>query len=147
MRKSRHSIFLDTSVIVSGFRSKTGASSYILSLCQKGKLKGVISDLVIREIIVNLKAKAGSEALIEFYQLLAGDVFTVVNIDHEEELKRFSGITHDKDVHVLAGCQKAGADFLISLDKKHILTPVVAKALHPIKVVTPGDFLKYYFSL
>jgi len=41
----------------------------------------------------------------------------------------------------LAGAIKGKADFLITLDKKHILKPTV-QAAFPIPILSPGDFLQ-----
>lgn len=142
MIKSNPSVFLDTSIIVSGLRSKNGASGVILLLCQRKYLKAYISDLVVREAVANLREKVSLEAQMEFYKYLENDSLEVVMIGKEKELEEYKSITVMKDVHILTGAKKAGVDYLISLDKKHILISKVRKELHPIQVLSPGDFLK-----
>lgn len=137
-------VFLDSSVIIAGFGSRKGASNLTLSLCKAKKIQGIITDLVVREVAKNLKKKISQEALNEFYQYLAIDCFKVITLENEEEIIKHCNITESKDAHILAGVKKARVDFLLTLDKKHLLTSKVGNYLKPLKVLTPGDFLKKF---
>jgi predicted nucleic acid-binding protein len=64
------SIFADSSVIIAGAASSTGASRAVLTLAELGFLKVVISQLVLEESQRNL-AKKLPAALPVFTQLLA----------------------------------------------------------------------------
>jgi len=59
-------------------------------------------------------------------------------------LLEFDGVLEDEDRHVLAGAKIAKVKFLISLDKRHILTVKTKKAMKSIKVLSPKDFLQKY---
>lgn len=135
------SVFLDSSVILSGLASPMGGSAKLL----KGRLKKlnlVTSELVLAEVenhLVKLKI-----SLDRYRELHGGRFIRVVETPPAEVVLRFSSLTLDpNDAHVLAGAALAGADFLISLDKKHILTRKVKKFLSPIKVLSPKQFFRY----
>lgn len=134
-------VFLDSSVIVAGLGSKTGASSFIIRLCQSRKIIGYISDLVVREVIVNVKQKLGEDALSHFYSLLKDDAFEVVLLKKEEDITQYQEVTNRKDVHIIAGAKRSSAEYLVSLDIRHIVTKTVIDFMKPCRVVTPGDFL------
>jgi predicted nucleic acid-binding protein len=54
-----------------------------------------------------------------------------------------------KDLHVLAAAVEGGSEFLLTLDRKHILaaTEAVEKANIPIHILRPGDFIQQYYPL
>ncbi len=50
------------------------------------------------------------------------------------------------DAHVLAAALGSGAALLLTLDRRHLLTPTVEAAGLPVRVMTPGDFLRQVIS-
>ena len=50
------------------------------------------------------------------------------------------------DASVLAAALGSGAAFLLTLDRRHLLTPTVEAAGLPVRVMTPGDFLRQVTS-
>lgn len=52
-------------------------------------------------------------------------------------------IVAEKDAHVLAAALKGHVDALLTLDRKHLLTPAV-RAASPVLIQTPGDFLQQF---
>jgi hypothetical protein len=67
-------------------------------------------------------------------------VIEITDSNKPEEEAQWEEVTIIKDCHILAGALKAGADLIISIDRKHILTPKV-RAAYPLPVMEPGDFL------
>ena len=57
----------------------------------------------------------------------------------ESEVLEYQDITDDKEAHIIAAADKSKVDYLITLDKKHLLN---IKQKLPFKIVTPGEFLK-----
>jgi len=51
-------------------------------------------------------------------------------------------MTTQKDAHVLAAALACRAEYLLTLDRRHLLTDKVLDAGLPIEVLTPGTFLK-----
>lgn len=133
-------VFLDSSVIIAGINSTTGASSLILKLSKERKIMASVSEMVLQEVLRNIKRKLPEKVLIQFLKYLAESNFTKIDFEGESEILQYQGITDTKDLHIIAATYKANADYLITLDKKHLLN-IKGKTL-PFNIVTPGEFLK-----
>ena len=51
-------------------------------------------------------------------------------------------ITTERDAHVLAAGLECKAAYLLTLNRRHLLSPEVLSAVLPVRVMTPGEFLK-----
>lgn len=137
-------IFLDASVIIAAFLSKTGGSAKIFKLGDQGKTKLVTSESVIEETEANLK-KIGKTRqqlirLITTFPLLIRQKVTVKDIEPYQKL------VVKKDAHVVAGAVLTGCRYLISLDKKHLLHPKIKNKFKPLKIISPKEFLELYIA-
>ena len=132
-------VFLDASVIIAGVNSTTGASNFILKLSKDRKIRSFVSEMVLAEVVRNLKKKMPESILIEFFKYLSESNFNKIEFEEESEVLKYQDATDDKDVHIIAAAFKARVDYLITLDKKHLLN---LKQKLPFKIVTPGQFLK-----
>lgn len=132
--------FLDSSVIIAGVNSATGASHIILKLSKDGKIVASVSEIVLQEVVRNIKKKMPENVLIHFLKYLTQSNFRKVDFERESEILKYQGITDAKDTHVIAATFKSKADYLVTLDKKHLLK--LERRDFPFKIVTPADFLK-----
>lgn len=64
----------------------------------------------------------------------------------QNEIDDAVAIVHPKDTHVLGAAQSGNADYLITLDRKHLLSDNVRQAILPIIVCTPGGFFLEYLA-
>ncbi len=135
-------VFLDASVYFAGCYSPTGASALILKLAKRKRLELVASRLVLREAERNLRAKGSRKTLQEFHQLLQAVKLRMIRTPSDAVLARYEGAIHPKDVPVLAAAVEANVKYLVTLDRRHFLTPAVRSKAAPVHVLTPGDFLK-----
>lgn len=135
-------IFIDASVWIAAAGSPTGASHIILTFCREGFARPVCSRTVLREAEKNIRAKLGSEALLQFYQALADAALEMAGALTLEEIAAQSQVIAAKDAHVLASALKAQVDVLLTLDRKHFLTRRIAEARLPLRIMIPGDFLR-----
>ncbi len=133
-------VFLDSSVIIAGVNSATGASQIILKLSQDEKIIASVSEIVLQEVMRNLKKKMPENVLIQFLKYLTRSNFRKVEFEQESEILKYQGITDAKDIHIIAATFKSKADYLVTLDKKHLLK--LERKDFPFKIVTPGEFLK-----
>ncbi len=142
MRKKRKSskikVFFDASVLLSGLYSSSGASGELLKLAREGKILGYVSDFVIQEVERNLdKLRLKKEdlklALSNFKALVFGGKLSIE--DHYE----FILTVDPKDLHIFIACDKLKVDYLVSLDKKHILS--LKNKVEFVKIFTPGELL------
>lgn len=139
-------IFLDASVILSGMASPMGGSGYLLQAGSKNKLTLYATPLVIGEVYRHLNKLSLIPQQLE--SLLDNQTIHLIPNPNSTTISRYQAHTTDpNDAHVLAGAVKAKTDYLISLDKKHILTPHVAKHLSPIQVLSPRQFWSTIDSL
>ena|SRR3990172_12031327 len=135
-------IFLDTSVILSGLASSTGGSRKLFEAASAKKLKLVTCFYAIEEAADHLdKLKINPNQL---SKLLTTKIVYLVKNPSEKVIEKFIQVSPDpNDAPILAAALLCGADFLVSLDKKHILTPKVRKTLKPMKIASPKDFWKW----
>lgn len=132
-------VFLDSSVIIAGINSPTGASSLILKLSKESKIIASVSEIVLQEVLRNIKKKLPEEVFIQFLKYLSESNFEKIDFEEESEILQYQEITDTKDLHVIAAAYKAHADYLITLDKKHLLS---LEQKLPFKIITPGEFIK-----
>jgi len=135
-------LFLDASVFIAAAGSRTGASAMVLALCRHGHARAVSSRLVLREAERNIQGKLGAGALLRFYQEIAALDLDMVETATSQEVAAQSRIIHPKDAHVLAAALKGRVEALLTLDRKHFLSPSVLQAGLPFAILTPRDFLR-----
>lgn len=131
--------FLDASVILSGLASPTGGSGKLLLAAGKNKLKLITTPLVLNEVNRHLsKLKLTSRRLTD---CLDQKLITLKNNPSTALIERCTRLTVDPDdAHVLAGAISSRCRFLLTLDKKHLLTKLVKTRLKPILVLSPKEF-------
>ena len=129
-------IFLDTSVRFAAAHSETGFARNLILAGVRGELALVLSAYVIGETRRNLIAKA-SHALPFVDELLALERLLV--IDPPPRLIRQVAIDIAlKDAPIVAGARHAGAKFVATYDRKHLLSQAtLIQARFGIIVGTP----------
>ena len=135
-------VFLDANVYFARCFSSTGASALILQLAKGRHFQLIASRLVLREAERNLRAKSNRQSLQTFHRLLHDIKLRVVRAPADAVLARYEEAIHPKDVPVLAAAIESRADYLVTLDRRHFLTPMVAARAGSTRVLMPGDFLK-----
>ena len=108
-------VFLDTSVLLSGLNSPTGASGLIISLFKVEKIKIIISPEVIEEAERVIKNKFPLLG-VSFLDFLSNKPLITKKLV-PKEIKRISHIIFSEDAPIFAGALKARANFLLTLDK------------------------------
>lgn len=135
-------MFLDASVLVAAARSPSGGSALTLEVCQGLTFRAAITSTVLLEARVNIAAKFGEEELVRYYRQLAALRPEMVRAPLEAQIRECARLTSKKDAHVLAAALACKAGWLVTLDRKHLLTPLVLSAGLPLLAGTPGDFLR-----
>lgn len=137
----RPRLFLDASVLVTAANSPNGGSAKILDLALEGKIKIVVSRKILQETKESVCEHFGKTVWMRFYRKLSPLRVSIVASPTKEEKLSWKNVTVAKDTHVLAGALKAGADYLVTLDKRHILKASVQETF-PVPIMSPGDFIK-----
>lgn len=135
-------VFLDSSVVLAGCASSSGASRLILEAAMEKKIIAHVSRVVLKECERNLTRKFSKQELLFFYQWVGKAPLVLEELPSEEELEKFQDLIASKDVHVLATAVCSKVDFLTTLDKKHFFTPGMEMAKLPLAVKTPGELVR-----
>ncbi|MBI3743698.1 MAG: PIN domain-containing protein [Chloroflexi bacterium] len=136
------SVFFDASVLVAASKSPSGGSAVSLELCQGRRFRMVVTERVLLEARTNIEEKFGDEELVRFYRRLADAKPRVIGPPSRESVAVCDHVTAPKDVHVLAAAVECKAAYLLTLDRKHLLTPKVLRVGFPFRTMTPGEFLQ-----
>jgi predicted nucleic acid-binding protein len=134
-------VFLDATCWVAAAGNPNGGSAEILKLARAGDFRLVTTAAVLIEAERNILKKMTAEAMSRFLAEMADPAFTLVAAASPDEEARWTDLVAEKDAHVLAGTLKAGADVLVTLDRKHILTDAVRDGF-PIRVSDTREFLE-----
>ncbi len=140
MRRPR--LFLDASVWIAAAASLKGASALVLAFCRDRHARAVASRRILLEAERNIRDKLGEDALLRFYRDVAAPAIELVQPATPEEIAAQARIIHPKDAHVLAAALKGNITALLTLDRKHFLTPSVLHAVLPFQIMTPGEFVR-----
>ena len=139
----RPSVFLDASALFAAVFSSTGGARLILRLAESAVLELVISSQVLVEAEGALRRKA-PEALGHMALLLDRAHCQVVANPTPEEIKAWEPVLpYLPDAAVLTAAVSAGADYLVTLDRRHFIENPQLMASPPLPVGTPGDCLAW----
>jgi len=132
-------IFLDSSVIIVGVGSHSGASHAVLRLGEIGLFKIVVCETVIHECQRNVELKL-PDALPQLVELMLSIRPEVLADPTPEESSAWEKVIEKKDAPLLAAAINAKADRLLSLNTRHF-TPAVGLAAG-ILIQTSGEFVQ-----
>lgn len=142
-------VFIDANIFFAAIRSPKGGSGFVLELAKKGKLKIVTLTQVLLEAERNIRKKLGVKYLNRHYQNLLEIKPEIQSIRFItlEEIVKLKKLLPQKDIPILYGAIISGADFLITLDRRHFLgNEKLRKLKLHIKIVNPENFLKEYLE-
>ena len=131
-------VFFNASVIIAGILSPKGGSAKVIGWVKRGKIHGIISEIIFNEVLKNADKINKSE------EVVANDIlkfkFLIVKAPNKLDAK-FEKIALDPgDIHVLTSALQSKVKYLISLDAKHILS--LSNKVKDFKIVTPGQLIK-----
>lgn len=142
-------LFFDASVLVAGAHSRGGGSALLLEACKLGGFTAQTTFLVIMEAFHALTRGFPQRSLDRFKTCLGEVLWELLPVPQEKNLQKYATLIDPKDLHVLAAAVEGRCEFLLTLDRKHILaaTEAVATAGLSIRILRPGDFIQQYYSL
>ncbi len=130
-------VVVDTSVIVAALFSPSGGSAKVIDACRNGTLQCAVSISTKDEIYRN--AERLRAALVQDFDALA-DCLPAVN-PSAVLVDEFTDMTDPDDAHLLAACEEWGADYLVSLNRKHLLENKRAQSAIQARIVNPGELI------
>ncbi len=129
-------VFLNASVILAGLHSPSGGSAKILHWGKTHKIQCIISEIVFKEVLRHAN-KLGLSPL-----FISTAIFTFAKIS-PAPLRlhtRYKDIVKDEgDLHLFTSCASLHIDYLVSLDKKHVLA--LKEKITEFTIVTPGELI------
>lgn len=128
---------MDSSVLFTAINSPSGGSAKLFTI---KKIRLLVCKIVLAEVERNVRQKLRSYHLDRFFNL-AESLEVVVGEPDKDLVKRAERVTAKKDAVILAEAKRVKANYLVTLDRKHLLTREVAEFLKPRKVVTPKMLL------
>lgn len=136
-------IFLDSSALVAGAISNTGAARALLLLGEFGDIVITISEMVVveSERSVARKSPLNLDNLRSLIRI--SKVKIVRNPPMEESQANLYLIKDPGDVPILLAAMKAKVDFLVTHNRKHFLDDPKVAENSGLRIGTPGDALAW----
>jgi predicted nucleic acid-binding protein len=135
-------VFLDTSALLAGLASPTGASNVILTLAEMELLALVVSKQVLAEAERNLQEKL-PEAIPEYQRFLSTCPLERVADPPAGDVAKAKEIIHPKDDSILMAAKNAQVDYLVTLNRKHSLDDPEVARRSGLRIGAPDGFLAW----
>jgi predicted nucleic acid-binding protein len=142
MEVKRWRVFLDTSALIAGIASPTGAAREVLRLAEAHLIELVVSRQVLTEADRNLAAKLPA-ILGDYHDLLEQLDPVIVEDPFREAVREAIRVIHKNDAPILAAAKQAAVNYLVTWNTRDFLTARV-RAWTSFPVMTPGEFLRAF---
>ncbi len=138
---SKLNIFLDSSALIAGAISETGAAHVLLQLGESEDILLIISEMVIVESERSI-AKKSPRNLNDSRSLIKSAKPRIVHNPSDKEVEANLYLIDDpNDVPILLAAMKAKVDYLAAHNRKHFLDDPKVAERSGLKIGTPGDVL------
>jgi predicted nucleic acid-binding protein len=135
-------VFLDTSALFAAVLSEKGGSRLILKLGEARAVGLGVGPRVLHEADAVLTRKAAENKALFALLLDRAKVSVGPEPDDTALAQARTIVDYPPDAHIVAEALAAGADYLVSLDRKHLVGNPRTPDL-PFPIGTPGDFLAW----
>jgi predicted nucleic acid-binding protein len=138
----RPTVFLDTSALFSGIWSEQGGARLILTLAEVGAIRLLTCSQVLEEIESAIRRKAPD--LLGLLAFVLDRCDLEIAPDGSRKLRKTCLVLagHAADARILAAAWHA--QYLVTLDRKHILSSRKLRKATPFRIATPGEFIDWY---
>lgn len=136
-------IFLDSSALIAGIFSETGAAHVLLQLGETEDIALTISELVLKETKRSISRKKPESLEIAEKEIQKSNINILQDPPNEEIQANLYLIDDPDDVPILLAAIKAKVDYLATHDHKHFLDDPKVAERTGIKIGTPGDVLAW----
>ncbi len=134
-----NNLFIDSSALVAGILSASGASRALLLLSEAGSIDLTISEQVIAETERAIARKV-PRALPDVRRAILSSRAQIVHDPSPGEVRKCLAMMSDPtDVPILVAGMKAGVDYLVTLNRRHFLDDPQVARLSGLRIGTPGD--------
>ena len=136
-------VFLDTSALFAAVLSEKGGSRLILKLGEAGAVQLWVGPRVLQEADAVLARKAVENKALFALLLDRAKVSVGPEPDDTALAQARTVVDYPPDARIVAEALAVDADYLVSLDREHLVGNPRASEL-PFLVGTPGDFLAWF---
>ena len=136
--------FLDSSALMSGMISATGAARALLLLSEDGKLNLIVSEQVIAEIERNLARKAPKVLPYARDMIRQARIRILPDPSPQAIEPCRDWIAHAADLPILVAAAEARVDFLVTLNRRHFTDDAGVAQKSGLHIGTPGDALSWW---
>lgn len=133
-------VFLDASVIIAALLSPTGGSAKLIEFIKLDQLFGITSQTVVDE--VDRKAGKIGKTRKQIGQFIAENSIIVRRRITFAEIEPLIGLVETEDAHVITGAKLTNCEYLVTLDKKHLLRSDIKNKFKPLRIVSPAEILE-----
>lgn len=145
MAARRLRVFLDTSALMAGLISSSGAAREVLRLAEAEVIEVIVSQQVIVEADRNF-GKKFPDLLAGFRLFMRSLNPVVVSGPSQAAVKEAARVIHADDAPILAAAIQERVDFLVTWNTRHFMKTAVTDAT-PFPIVTPAEFLEEFRKL
>jgi len=139
----KFNIFLDSSALIAGAISESGAAHVLLNLGESQDIVLTVSELVIIEI-ERAMAKKVPGNLNDLRSLIRSSNLRIVDNPSKEEVEANLYLINDpNDVPILLTTMKAKVDYLATHNRRHFLDDPKVAEISGLRIGTPGDVLPW----
>jgi len=139
----RIKVFLDSSALIAGVISSTGAARALLVMSENKQIEAIISEQVIVESERSIAVKS-PRVLPELRQTIKdADLVIVQDPTKKETSENLYLIADPDDVAILLAAMKAKVDFLATHNRRHFLDDPKVTEQSGLRIGTPGDALAW----
>jgi len=136
-------IFLDSSALIAGIISETGAAHALPQLGETKEIMLTVSEVVIDETKRSI-AKKSPDNFDDVQKEITKSGIKIVPDPSEEEIQVNLYLINDPDdVPILLAAMKAKVDYLATHDRKHFLDDPKVAEKSGLKIGTPGDVIAW----
>jgi hypothetical protein len=140
---SKANLFLDSSTLIAGIVSASGAARVLLLLAESDQLAITISEQVVAESERAITRKV-PQALSDFRQaILTSKARIVRDPSLEDVAEHLNLISHLADVPIVLAAMRAKVDYLVTPNRKHFVDDPDVALKAGLRIGTPGDALSW----
>lgn len=140
---TKANIFLDSSALIAGIISETGAAHVLLQLGESEDVELTVSEWVIDETKRSVTRKV-PDILDEVDKAIAKSKIKIDADPSNEEIQANLYLMEDpNDIPILLVAMRGKVDFLATHDRKHFLDDPKVAENSGLRIGTPGDALAW----
>jgi len=136
-------IFLDSSVLIAGVLSETGATHVLLMLGESEDLLLTVSEMVIIESERAIALKSPRNIPVLRNAIVASNLTIVRDPSAREVEANLYLINDPNDVPILLAAMRSKVDYLATHNRKHFLDDPKVTERSGLQIGTPGDALAW----